>query len=370
MPLAGQHPLPRRAAFGGQHEQGGRWNDPPSHTLVAGSGAQRRRDAKVKFAVSSRPAALDAAGRQQLRIEDIGVSMRGGPVGLRTNVQYREGEASVQELLPLRREARDAAKRAEALRDGVVKSKIALVKTRVALEKRVMQAQGGRDGVKLAAMRPGAERGGELLETGDHLKFEMMLGKVCEVDEEVTALRKSVLSSERETRQLRVQKNKLDRLAAALKSQRLLHEVLNPEAEPGVEGLSDQMKTLLKATSRLRSLIDVQGDTDPGQLVPHAAEFAASGVDRGASGRGGGSTDVVRLERTILLEKVKALEERVTKFDRLLACDTFFGEEDMARLVRDYVLEESCCIYRLEVRANSLACLRSRLPPHASMARL
>jgi len=94
------------------------------------------------------------------------------------------------------------------LRENVVKSKIALVKTRVALEKRILASQSGLGGVReaghtqLVGVGAGGGRGG-LLDTGDHLKFGLMLGKVCEVDEEVTALRLSVLSSERESRGVR-----------------------------------------------------------------------------------------------------------------------------------------------------------------------
>ena len=94
------------------------------------------------------------------------------------------------------------------MRENVVKSKIALVKTRVALEKRILASQSGLGGVReaghtqLVGVGAGGGRGG-LLDTGDHLKFGLMLGKVCEVDEEVTALRLSVLSSERESRGVR-----------------------------------------------------------------------------------------------------------------------------------------------------------------------
>ena len=164
--------------------------------------------------------------------------LKAGGVNLRTNVTYRDGEASVEQMLPLRREAREASKRADALRDSVVKSKIALVKTRVALEKKLAASQSGIGGVsegeQLVAVRRrpgGVDDAGALLETDDHLRFEMMLPRVCEVDEEIIGLRQSILASEREARALRVQKGKLDRLAASLKSHRLLQVPQKSRAE-------------------------------------------------------------------------------------------------------------------------------------------
>jgi hypothetical protein len=166
------------------------------------------------------------------------VLLKAGGVNLRTNVTYRDGEASVEQMLPLRREAREASKRADALRDSVVKSKIALVKTRVALEKKLAASQSGIGGVsegeQLVAVRRrpgGVDDAGALLETDDHLRFEMMLPRVCEVDEEIIGLRQSILASEREARALRVQKGKLDRLAASLKSHRLLQVPQKSRAE-------------------------------------------------------------------------------------------------------------------------------------------
>ena len=205
-----------------------RWNDPP-----AAPGTTRKADAKNRFPTAARPAGHDGAGRQVLEEHEKGPVMKAGGVGLRTNVIHRDVEGGVAELLPLRREAREAARRADTLRENVVKSKIALVKTRVALEKRILASQSGLGGgTQFVGVGGGGEAGGGLLETEDHLKFGYMLGKVCEVDEEVTALRQTVLTSEREARALRVQKNKLDLLGASLKSQRLLRELLNPTTSP------------------------------------------------------------------------------------------------------------------------------------------
>ena len=39
-----------------------------------------------------------------LKEEEVGMVMRGGGTGLRSNVQYRDCEAGVAEMLPLRRE--------------------------------------------------------------------------------------------------------------------------------------------------------------------------------------------------------------------------------------------------------------------------
>ena len=178
-----------------------------------------------------------------LRDEERGALVKAGGAGLRANVIFRDGEASVEQMLPLRREAREASKRADALRDSVVKSKIALVKTRVALEKKLAASQGGVGGGQLVAVRRSAgvgDRPSELLGTADHLKFEMMLPKVCEVDEEIIGLRQSILASEREARALRVQKTKLDRLAASLKSQRIIDEVLG-RSSSSAHAMTDEM---------------------------------------------------------------------------------------------------------------------------------
>jgi hypothetical protein len=51
------------------------------------------------------------------------------------------------------------------------------------------------------------------------------------------------------------------------------------------------------------------------------------GEGAGAGGRMG----VVRLERCMLQEKVKVLEERVLRFEKLLACDSYFESYDMHR---------------------------------------
>jgi len=101
MPLASQHTVPRRAAFGAQHEHASRWNDPPAaagaymhvwacaRTLASAQhvacprsvtqmrktrasarpprthvGTTRKADAKSRFPTAARPAARDAAGRQ------------------------------------------------------------------------------------------------------------------------------------------------------------------------------------------------------------------------------------------------------------------------------------------------------------------
>jgi hypothetical protein len=202
-----------------------------------------------------------------------------------------------------------------------VKSKIALVKNRIALEKRVQASRGqvGRQPPKVAGPHDGVN---VLLETEDHLKFQSMLGKVCEVDEEVTALRRSVLGSEQQARLLRVQKKKLDRsatppalpsspplplvpascarlsdprvslplgeppgvtpvaiarrLGAVLRSKRLVKELTEPTG--AMQAVSTEAKTLLWATARLHSLIDAQGEQDPGQLVPHLSEYDAAGT--------------------------------------------------------------------------------------------
>ena len=103
-----------------------------------------------------------------------------------------------------------------------------------------------------------------------------MLGKVGEVDEEVTALRREIVGSEREARALRVQvlkftcltstkvqiliqerearalcmqKNKLDRLTAALKSQRLWEQISGAETS---EAITSEMHQLLHITAHLR----------------------------------------------------------------------------------------------------------------------
>ena len=103
MPLASQHAVPRRAAFGAQHEHAARWNDPPAaagactHVCACTrattstqhattlpnfawprgvmhmrthararmhAGATRKADAKSRFPPAARPAGRDAAGRQ------------------------------------------------------------------------------------------------------------------------------------------------------------------------------------------------------------------------------------------------------------------------------------------------------------------
>lgn len=300
----------------------------------------------------------DASGRQVLKDEERGALVKAGGAGLRANVTFRDGEASLEQMLPLRREAREASKRADALRESVVKSKIALVKTRVALEKKLAASQSGVGGTsgdeQLVAVRKragGADASSALLETGDHLRFEMMLPKVCEVDEEIIGLRQSILTSEREARALRVQKNKLDRLAASLKTQRLLDEVLGGSS-CSANTLTDEMQKLLWATSRLRSQIESQGEADAGLKVAHLDEFDATKTDlNGAKGSGGGrGGQAERLERGLLLEKTRALQDRVSKFESLLSCDAFFDHVDMQHLVRDYLVESVCSTYRLEVR--------------------
>jgi hypothetical protein len=207
-----------------------------------------------------------------------------------------------------------------------------------------------------------------------------MLGKVCEVDEEVTALRQTVLTSEREARALRVQKNKLDLLGASLKSQRLLRELLNPttsstqmSAEIQVPHLDElncfrikllyllwltqlsaEIQKLLWATARLRSQLEFQGQADACLKVPHLDEYdskkAGGGVCVGGEFGGGGGAMAIRLERSLLLDKLRGLEERVGLFEGLLACDDFFDATDIDRLVADYIMEGRCSMYRVEVR--------------------
>ena len=52
----------------------------------------------------------------------------------------------------------------------------------------------------------------------------------------------------------------------------------------------------------------------------------------------------MRLERSLLLDKLKGLEERVGRFEGLLACDSFFDQTDIDQLVNDYVMEDRCVL--------------------------
>jgi hypothetical protein len=218
MPLSSQHQVPRRSSFAGKHEHAERWNDPPS-AAAAMARVERKEDAEKRLKVTARTLSRDAAGRQVVPDNELSL-LKAGAVGLRANVIHCDMEGAVQEMLPLRREAREAARRADTLRESVIKSKVALVKARVALEKKVAVSQGrsggqnlgiGRENLEIVAVRAGGGSlgggvtGEELLAAKDHLKFQMMLGKVGEVDEEVTALRREIVGSEREARALRVQ---------------------------------------------------------------------------------------------------------------------------------------------------------------------
>ena len=84
--------------------------------------------------------------------------------------------------------------------------------------------------------------------------------------------------------------------------------------------------------------LESQGDADAGLKVPHLDEYNSKTAGAG----GGGGEVAVRLERSLLLDKLKGLEERVGRFEGLLACDSFFDQTDIDQLVNDYVMEGRC----------------------------
>lgn len=146
----------------------------------------------------------------------------------------------------------------------------------------------------------------------DHLKYSNMIGRLGDVDGEVVALRREILDSERESRLLKVQKTKLDRLAASLKSERLAEELAG---EAGAGSLSSEMHKLLQLTAKLKAQVAGQGpETDPGHRVPSVA----SGIDpssAGVAGSGGGG----RLEVQLLHEETARLQVGVDVF-MLIVC--------------------------------------------------
>ena len=112
---------------------------------------------------------------------------------------------------------------------------------------------------------------------------------------------------------------------------RVLQELLGGSSHT----VTDEMRKLLWATSRLRSQLQSQGDADAGLKVPHLDEFAAgspSTTPVKAGGGGGRGGQAERLERALLLDKARALQERVAKFENLLACDIFFDQGDMEQV--------------------------------------
>ena len=118
--------------------------------------------------------------------------------------------------------------------------------------------------------------------------------------------------------------------------------------------MSAEIQKLLWATTRLRSQLEFQGEADACLKVPHLDEYdskkAGGGGRRGGEVEGGAGAMAVRLERSLLLDRLRGLEERVGLFEGLLACDDFFDVTDIDRLVADYIMEGRCSVYRVEVR--------------------
>jgi len=115
-----------------------------------------------------------------------------------------------------------------------------------------------------------------------------------------------------------------------------------------------EIQKLLWATTRLRSQLEFQGEADACLKVPHLDEYDSKKAGGGGGGErevgGGGGAMAARLERSLLLDKLRGLEERVGLFEGLLACDDFFDVTDIDRLVADYIMEGRCSVYRVEVR--------------------
>ncbi len=89
----------------------------------------------------------------------------------------------MQLLLPLQREARAVSREADTLREMVVESKLALVKQRIAVERRVQTAS--TDGV--SGIDPPQRRG---FDQNDHLKYSLLIAKLGDVDGEIVATRR------------------------------------------------------------------------------------------------------------------------------------------------------------------------------------
>lgn len=321
-----------RRKFGAQHEVRQAWNDPVSTT-------------KQGEFVRAAPAPRLPATDRKVRPMDARIRLhpRGGETTFHTGVEHREAEGGVQAMLPLRKEAKDATRRADTLREEVVTSKIALVRSRIALAKKLGAEAGGGD----KARKHGASEAEQLLATQDHLKFSHMLGKVGEVDEEVIALRREVLAREQESRALRVQKVKLDRLAASLKSDRLAAELSGTAKDSTI---SNEMLKLLQITQKLRAQILSQNeDAEPGQLVPHLDGTGSSALTLSKANTHP-STAQERLAMHLLGEKVKTLESDLARFHSLLQLDQLFDDQEVEKVVRDYLVEEHTAVYSLEVR--------------------
>jgi len=126
-----------------------------------------------------------------------------------------------------------------------------------------------------------------------------------------------------QARALRVQKAKLDRLSAALRSPRLARELA-----AGEEVTSEMLK-LLHVSSRLRAQLASQQEAAPGRRLPHLTEHDARGGGGGGGGGGtGGGAGPQRLEVSLLRSKVMSLEEDLGRFQALLSADRAFDAEE------------------------------------------
>jgi hypothetical protein len=91
----------------------------------------------------------------------------------------------LQLLLPLKREARAVSREADTLREMVVESKLALVKQRIAVERRIQTSSTAAPSeIDIPAKRPGSV-------WNDHLKYSLLIAQLGDVDGEVVALRRS-----------------------------------------------------------------------------------------------------------------------------------------------------------------------------------
>jgi len=123
-----------------------------------------------------------------------------------------------------------------------------------------------------------------------------------------------------QARALRVQKAKLDRLSAALRSPRLAR------AFAAGEEVTSEMLKLLHVSSRLRAQLTSQQEAAPGRRLPHLTEHDARGG--GGGGGAGGGAGPQRLEVSLLRSKVMSLEEDLGRFQALLSADRAFDAEE------------------------------------------
>ncbi|EKX37506.1 hypothetical protein GUITHDRAFT_144940 [Guillardia theta CCMP2712] len=295
---------------------------------------------------------LRARTRQSDRMageEEEDPVLRAGRFSSRAGVLGRDTEDGVSSLLDLRRQADEVSRRAGGMRKSVVDAKVAMVAQRLAFERRLQV--GEQDGADPVTKARSSHAWAEI--PTDHLKFGKLVKGRNEVDEEVLALRREIVEGEREYRSLIVQKSKLDRMAAAFTSSRVIQELSSKELS---YNMTDDMKKLLKSTNRLRSQISMQGEAAPGLKVPHLSSY---GSPTAAGPRGSSNSSAVnrqnneRLELSLLRDKVQTLESKISEFENNMSLASILDDSEVKRIVDDYLLEEHSISYQLEVRTGS-----------------